>query len=49
MGAAKEHRNGEEWREEGEIGGGESDWWTQVGTGGDKNVTCGSGLDEGEI
>jgi hypothetical protein len=33
MGAAEEHRNGEEWREEGEIGGGESVWWTAGGYG----------------
>jgi hypothetical protein len=36
MGAAKELRNGEEWREEGEIGVGRVTGGRRVGTGGDK-------------
>jgi hypothetical protein len=36
MGAAKEQRNGEEWREEGEIGVGRVTGGLRVGTGGEK-------------
>jgi hypothetical protein len=36
MGAAKEQKNGEEWREEGEIGVGRVTGGLRVGTGGEK-------------